>query len=228
MARGLSAEDVAGLAEQLAAGRRPRVQLSGPHFPPGATGTVVRVGEPESDGPDYLRVRVKVDNLTDELAFNPGELKLPGRGRPARRSAAKSPAKPAAPVAKAAAPVAKAAAPVHTAPAAASPARKPAGAAAPSGRRRKPASVQRVTFTVSSAGANWSLSATRGSRSLIKQAPLAPGVVSALAELIDQPGLSSAVSDINDVALTEARARAEELRAELNRLEAVLATHDRP
>jgi hypothetical protein len=53
-------------------------------------------------------------------------------------------------------------------------------------------------------------------------------VVSAVADLLSQSALSDAVSEINDAALAEARARAEQLRAELDQLEAVLALHRRP
>ena len=91
---GLTEPDIAALRQQLADGKRPRVQLSGPHFPVEAAGTVVRIGSPETDGADYLRVRVKVNGMTDELAFAPGELSLrrpagraprPGHGRPQLR-----------------------------------------------------------------------------------------------------------------------------------------------
>lgn len=88
--------------------------------------------------------------------------------------------------------------------------------------------MQKVTFTVASSGAAWALVATRGSKNVVKNVPLAPGVVDALAELLDQPALTEAIGEINDAALAEAQARAEQLRAELSQLEAVLATHHRP
>jgi hypothetical protein len=85
-----------------------------------------------------------------------------------------------------------------------------------------------VSFTVSSTGASWTLGANRGNKALARNVALPPGVVTALAELLDQPALTEAVSEINDAALAEARSRADQLRAELDRLEAVLATHRRP
>lgn len=254
---GLTEPEIAELRDQLAAGRRPRVQLSGPHFPVEATGTVVRIGSPEIDGPDYLRVRVKVNGMTDELAFEPNELRRRSGG--ARKATAKAagretltgsrPAKAAQPAkaAAAAAQPAKAAAAAQprraSSPADATqaiqpgkPAEQPAQPVRDGAqrlkpvpvRRRKPGSAPTVSFTVSSSGASWTVTATRGNKALVRNVGLPPGVVSALAELLGQPALAEAVSEINDAALAEARARAEQLRAELDQLEAVLATHRRP
>ena len=281
---GLTEQDLDELRRLLADGKRPRVRLSGPHFPVGAAGTVVRIGTPDSDGADFVRVRVKVNGMTDELAFAPGELSLrPAAGRvakagragkapakaanrPARATARTAAASPTAdrtptageatavqpavdgePVAgarseaagieptpvrrkptRAARRPAKATAATKQVPAAATQA--PAGAgepAKPAGRRRKTSTVK-VSFTISSSGASWTLSATRGNKSLVRTAALPPGVVTAVSELLDQPALAESVSEINDAALAEARARAEQLRAELDQLEAVLATHRRP
>jgi hypothetical protein len=286
---GLTEPDIAELQRQLADGKRPRVRLSGPHFPVAAAGTVVRIGTPAADGADYVRVRVKVNGMTDELAFAPSELSLPGRaakatgGRPAKtasgrpagtggrsagtggrsagtgarsagrpaaaRTASSRPAKAAgasspatgadriAQPAAAAQPEPRAAAqpeptaaaqPEPRAAAQPEPTALPAAgrkAAAPKGRK---AAAPKVSFTVSSAGPNWSLTATRGAKSLVRGAQLPPGVVGAVADLLSQPALSDAVSEINDAALAEARARADRLRAELDQLEAVLALHRRP
>ncbi|UQX89536.1 hypothetical protein M6D93_05885 [Jatrophihabitans telluris] len=78
--KGLSTEAVTELRERLEKGKRPRVQFSGPQFPDGATGTVVRVGDPTVDGSDYITVRVTVNGTADELAFAANELALPSRG----------------------------------------------------------------------------------------------------------------------------------------------------
>ncbi len=246
--RGLTADELAALAQQLAEGKRPRVQVSGPHFPVATLGTLIRVGDPAIDGTDYLRVRVKVDNLTDELAFAPAELQLPGRrGRrtatagSVRRSRSGPVAEPAAAAepprdtpAKAAAIEPAGGTPAKAAaaePAGGTPAKaaaQPAKAASAAGRRRKTGGAPRVSLTISSNGASWSLVASRGSKHLIKPAELTPGTVTALAELLGQRAVSEAVAEINDVALAEAQARADELRAELSQLEAVLAAHRSP
>jgi hypothetical protein len=272
---GLTEPDIAELQRQLADGKRPRVQLSGPHFPVATAGTVVRIGSPAVDGADYVRVRVKVNGMTDELAFAPSELSLRRRtgkaaggrpakaanGRTARAGGTRATGRPAAPrparstarstarsAVRSAAAKAAPAAPAEASPAAPQPAvsdSQPAGsdsqpaaqsahktAAQPArkaaaAKGRKPA-TPKVSFTVSSSGANWSLTATRGAKNLLRSVQLPPGVVSAVADLLSQSALSDAVSEINDAALAEARARAEQLRAELDQLEAVLALHRRP
>jgi hypothetical protein len=81
---------------------------------------------------------------------------------------------------------------------------------------------------VASSGASWAVSASRGAKGIVKNVAVQPGVVTALAELLDQPALLDAVAEINETARSEAQARAEQLRAELDRLEAVLATHRSP
>jgi hypothetical protein len=229
------------------------VRVSGPQFDGDTSATVVRIGDPALDGTDYVTVRVKVNGMLDELAFAPAELSV-GRAQPAGRRprattkapAAKAPAAKApaatAPAAKAPAPKAPAAKPTATRPApdapdqgapaeAATPARAAAaGETPPAGpsRRRKSVPVPKVSFTVASSGASWAVSASRGAKGIVKNVAVRPGVVTALAELLDQPALRDAVAEINETARSEAHARAEQLRAELDRLEAVLATHRSP
>jgi hypothetical protein len=85
-----------------------------------------------------------------------------------------------------------------------------------------------VSVTLASAGASWSVSAQRGARTVVKNAPVPPGVVSAVAELLGLPAVGEAVAAVNDAALQEAEARAAALRAELSALEAELDSHRRP
>jgi hypothetical protein len=246
---GLTDQDVQQLRDQLAGGKRPRVQLSGSQFAAAPSATVVRIGDPAVDGSDYLTVRVKVNGVLDELAFAPAELQL-GRRRPAAE-----PVAPPRPARRRAAPVAKprsqAARPAPAVPvvapmAATAPISEPAAAEPPSdpssadpssagsspasrnARRRKPTSTPTVSFTVASTGDSWTVSANRGAKGIVKHVPVQPGVVTALAELLAQPALLDAVAEINQTALSQAQARADELRAELHRLEAVLATHRSP
>lgn len=296
---GLTDEDVARLRGQLGEGRKPRVALSGPQFETGSAGTVVRIGDPAVDGADFLTVRVKVNGVTDELAFAPTELSLGGgRAKAAGTGAAGSRAAGSAaagagtagsgaaggsagtgPV-RAAGPRVTAAKPVPVAgeapltgsgatptsqagtadrgrpdapaipttpsqpstaqpaaatgrPAATSPtttAGQPTttGPTTAAGRRRKAPAAPTVSVTISSSGATWSVSASRGARTIAKNVPVTPGLVTAIAELLDQPAVSEAVAEINETALQQARQRAEELRAELSDLEAVLAAHQAP
>jgi hypothetical protein len=274
---GLTQEDVARLRQQLGEGRRPRVQLSGPQFEAGSSGAVVRIGDPDTDGADYLTVRVKVNGISDELAFAPAELSLgrtgagqasaagtasaarttPTAGSAARRpgrttarpkaAASSRPAEPAISVesgtsaesaisVEQAISVEPASSAVATQPAgprgsaaASEPAPGPLTPATPTNRRRKaPAAPATVSVTISSTGASWSLSATRGAKAIAKNVPVAPGVVTAIAELLAQTGLVEAVADINETARQQAEQRADQLRAELSSLEAVLATHQAP
>jgi hypothetical protein len=81
---------------------------------------------------------------------------------------------------------------------------------------------------LSSVEASWTVSAQRGSRSVLKNVAVNPGVVSAIAALLDQPALDDAVAAVNDTARAEAETRAEELRAELAQIQAVLDSHRRP
>lgn len=238
IAQGLSSDQLSELRGQLAEGRRPRVQLSGPQFAAGSTGTVVRIGDPDRDGADYLTVRVKVNGITDELAFAPAELSRglrggadpdqtsTGRARSAKRPAAEVQAEAQSPMPGERSRPAKRPAEVQAA--AQPPVPDPLAVATRPGRRRKAAAAPKVSFTIASAGATWSVSAVRGARSIVRNVSVPPGVVTAIAGLIEQPALAEAVAEINDTALAEAQLRADQLRAELGQLEAVLATHRTP
>jgi hypothetical protein len=211
---GLDAGQLEVLRAQLAEGRRPRVKLSGPQFAAGSGGTVTHIGDPATDGSDFIRVKVKVNGAMDELAFAPTELTSSVRGVAVAAAAEPAQQKPAGekPAREKPAP--------RAAKATAAPAR-------PAGRRRS-GPPPAVTITISSSGAAWSVSGTRGGRAVVKPTPLAPGVVTAIAKLLTQPGISEAVAEVNDTARAEAEERAAKLRAELNELEAVLATHRAP
>jgi hypothetical protein len=259
-ASGLSEEQVEQLREQVAAGRRPRVRVSGPQFAGEATGVVLAVGDPEADGTDFITVRVKAGGVTDELRFAPRELitgraersakkatkaaptqAAPAKSGPAKSGPAKSgPAKSGpAKVAPAKSGPAKSSpakvAPAKAAPAKAAPAKAAPAEAAPAkaarstpAARRRGAALPTVSLTLTSSGATWSVSARRGSRTVVKSAAVQPGVVSGVAQLLGLPAVSEAVAAVNDAALREAEARAAALRAELAAVEAELDSHRRP
>lgn len=224
---GLSADQVLQLRSAVDAGRTKRVVVTGPQFPAGTTGSVVRVGAPDIDGDDFIAVRVKVGGVVDELGFAPTELSMSGRGR-AKTSAAASPVedKPAPARRKPSAPKRK---PATDDPA---PSAAPPQAAAPpkrttrSSRRGAPATP--VTVTIASVGATWTVSAHRGQRVVLKNAAVSPGIVAAVIALLGQPQIDEAVAAVNDTARIEAETRAEQLRAELAQVEAVLNSHRRP
>jgi hypothetical protein len=249
---GLDATQLHDLGEKLRNGGRPRVQLSGPQFEPGTVGTVVRIGDPQTDGEDYVTVRARVGGVLDELAFSPAELSTPGS---AAKSAAKAAAKPAArsanrsatarrasaaatpekqtPAATTAPPPAAATPPptaVPPTPAANSVAAKSVAAKsvarAAAARRTVPAAPVKITIT--SAGVSWTVSVEKGARTLMKGSVITPGAVTAIAALLDQDAVTSAVAGVNDAARIEAEARAENLRAELAQVQAILDSHQAP
>jgi hypothetical protein len=245
---GLADEQVLQLRDDVEAGRRPRVRVSGPQFPTGTIGTVLRVGDPSTDGGDFVTVRLKVGAVTDELRFSPMELSKVGKGRaaaplaspavergrssPTTRRSEASPATPGVEASarrgagKSAVSASKRSASDNIAnrPAARAPARTKAAAGPP----RRVVPVPAVTLTIASAGSSWSVTAHRGARVVVKKAPVSPGVVAAVAALLNQPGAEDAVAAVNDTARGEAEARAEKLRAELAEVEAVLISHRRP
>lgn len=241
---GLTAEAVEELRARIAEGKRPRVRFSGPQFPDGAAGTVVRIGDPAVAGTDYITVRVTVNGVADELAFAPAELQLPGSRSTdkATRSAPEAAARPTKPKPNRRTPITPAstrtekpkpapkpeAAKAATAPPAPKPEPAKAAATPPAPRRGRKAAAPSITVSVSSSGAAWTVSASRGARSIAKGIAVPPGVVSAIAELLDQPAVTDAVAEVNESALAEAEARASLLRAELAELDAVLAAHRKP
>lgn len=252
MAPGLTDEQIAQLRNEVAAGKSPRVQISGSPF---GAGAVRKVGDPAVDGNDYVTVRVNVDGVTDDLRFAPRELSR-GKNAPAKRPARKSPAparaaaapaaqreatsatratpdpaprtRPATPRRRATSPAAPASA-VTASAAPASAARRPVEApTAPKRGGRKAASGASVTITLTSTGTSWTVSAQRGAKSVARNVTVNPGVVSAVAGLLQVSSLEEAVAAVNDTARVEAEVRAEELRAELARIQAVLDSHRRP
>jgi hypothetical protein len=255
---GLDAEAINTLQGRLADGKRPRVQLSDPSFPVGTAGTVVRIGDPASDGADYITVRVSVNGVADELAFSPLELELPGnkgKATPAKAPAPRRTATPRAATPRAATPraVTPQAAPPQTAPprtatpppTAPAPATMQASATQPTttdaakaeqpatsvrkpSARKKSTSPPKITITITSIGATWSVTALRGAKSVAKSISVSPGVVTAVATLLDRSEISAAVAEVNETALAEAESRAAQLRAELAELDAVLAAHRTP
>lgn len=89
----LTDTDVAALRAQLELGRSPRVRLRA-----GGTGTVVGVGDPAGDGPEYIRVKVTLNGTRDTLPFAPEDLAAAAGGAKASSagSCARAPASPPA------------------------------------------------------------------------------------------------------------------------------------
>jgi hypothetical protein len=91
----LTAEQIDDLRRDVEAGKRRKVFLltDSAGLPAGGTGDVTRVGQPETDGSDFIGVRIG----GDELFFAPAELGLgAGRGK-AKAAPSTAPSRPAAP-----------------------------------------------------------------------------------------------------------------------------------
>jgi hypothetical protein len=239
---GLDSAQVEQLREKLSNGGRPRVTVSGPQFPADTVGTIVRIGDPAVDGDDYVTVRTRVGGVADELAFSPSELSGTGKGAartgktgagtPTQPPIKRGPGRPRKQIADAPRPTRPEPTPMP------SPTQTPAPAPAPAPTVRSPTptSVKSrrggptppVKISITSSGATWTVSVDRGARTLVKNAAVAPGAVTAIAALIGNEGVEQAVAAVNDTARTEAEARAEQLRTELAEVQALLDSHLTP
>ena len=65
----LTDADVADLRAQLESGATPRVRLRA-----GGTGAGIDVGNPDADGPEYIKVKVTLNGTRDTLPFAPDDL----------------------------------------------------------------------------------------------------------------------------------------------------------
>lgn len=80
--RGPAPVDVDALRARLAAGGRVRVGIrASGQFPDGAVGMVRHIGDPGTDGADYVQVETSLGGVKDLLPFAPADLVAPpGRG----------------------------------------------------------------------------------------------------------------------------------------------------
>lgn len=248
---GLADDELATAVAAVAAGKRPRVALPAQQFGGATTGTIVAIGDPAVEGEEFISVRVKLDGIADTLRFGPAELTVPARALRTRAAAQKMTPTAATPMAARSVTASSATPPTTPAAATSATPRKrassrpksdpvtPGPATTPreavpratSPATRKPAgrrSLPTVTFTVSSSGTAWTLTANRGGRAVVRATPVPAGVVTAVAELLAELALRTAVDDVNGSALREAQERAEQLRRELAAVESLLESHHRP
>ncbi|GIF22248.1 hypothetical protein BJ973_002572 [Actinoplanes tereljensis] len=222
MARGLSTEELTAIRDQVAAGRKPRVQFTESAGQiAGQIGQVVSLGDAdESD--EFLVVKFG----RDELPFSPADLQVAPRGATARKAVPPPPVVPApagppepeflldkpvaAPVAE---PVRSEDGPVTT------PA--PRKAAPPRPAKTKPAPG--LTVTLAYGEGEWTVAATQGSKALAKPYVIRPAEALRMVSLIDVPGVQEAVEQILAGERAEAEKEAQRLRAELAEVEARLA-----
>ncbi|HEX5598243.1 MAG TPA: hypothetical protein VFX61_19845 [Micromonosporaceae bacterium] len=221
--RGLSDEELQGIRDTLASGRKPRVMFTEAAGQiAGQIGQVIELTDPAVSD-EWVVVRFG----GDELPFSPGDLTLAPRGA-ARRTEAKPAPMPEAPpepefmITRQPVPAARKETEMTTVdalpPAAveAKPARRPARAARP----KAPAGL---TVTLTYAEGEWLVGATQGAKALAKPYVIKPAEALKMVALIDVPGVQEAVEQILAAERAEAEQQAEKLRAELAEIENRLA-----
>ena len=197
----LTDAEVAALRSQLERGRNPRVRLRA-----GGAGTVIGVGDPAVDGPEYIRVKVTLNGTRDTLPFAPEDLVTFSGGAKASRAGSRAPSPESPP-----------AAPPASTPPSVSP---PPGPSAAVTRRRQPRNKQpraapNVVITLRTAGEEWRVDATRDGAMITEGVAVPAEVVHAVADHLHDTRLSAAVADVAAVRRAAAAVTVERLRAEL-------------
>ena len=202
----LTDTDVTELRAHLDRGATPRVRLHA-----GGTGTVVSVGDPDTDGPEYIKVKVTLNGTRDSLPFAPED--LASTSRSPKAAEAKGSRRPRCPrlLPRRPLPAGRAVLDQGQAPAAADPA-----ATYRTERRDHPAHR----------GARSGSSTPPGDGTTITEgAAVSAEVVQAVADHLHDAELSGAVADVATVRRSEAAIRVERLRAELTAAQALLTSY---
>ncbi|PMR62779.1 MULTISPECIES: hypothetical protein [Micromonospora] len=221
--QGLSDDEVRGIREALAAGRKPKVVFTAAAGQiAGQLGQVVELTDP-SVSDEFVVVRFG----RDELPFSPADVAMAPRGAGRRPAESKVEAAPAEPVAaepefvldqvpqpRREEPKVREESKVEAAEA--KPARRAVKAAKPKG----PAGL---TVTLAYAEGEWTVAAQQGAKALAKPYVVKPAEALRMVALVDVPGVHEAVEQILAAERAEAERQAEKLRAELAEIEARLA-----
>ncbi|MFC0032084.1 hypothetical protein ACFFMM_21440 [Micromonospora chaiyaphumensis] len=217
--QGLSTDEVQGIREALAAGRKPKVvftaaagQISG------QLGQVVELTDPDVSE-EFVVVRFG----RDELPFSPTDVAIAPKGA-GRRPAEPKPEPPVA--AAPAEPEFVLDAPPVPAPRREEP--RVEQQAEPKPARRavkavKPKGPAGLTVTLAYAEGEWTVAAQQGAKALAKPYVVKPAEALRMVALVDVPGVQEAVEQILAAERAEAEQQAEKLRAELAEIEARLA-----
>ncbi|MBO4141782.1 hypothetical protein J5U46_16635 [Micromonospora tulbaghiae] len=221
--QGLSTDEIQGIREALAAGRKPRVvftEAAGQMA--GQLGQVVELTDPAASE-EFVVVRFG----RDELPFSPADVAIAPKGA-GRRPAAE--AKPEPEPEQASAPpepefvldTPRVPAPRREEPKAEQPAAesKPAKRAA---KAAKPKTPPGLTVTLAYAEGEWTVAAQQGTKALARPYVVKPAEALRMVALVDVPGVQEAVEQILAAERAEAEQQAEKLRAELAEIEARLA-----
>ena len=220
--QGLSDDEVRGIREALAAGRKPKVVFTAAAGQiAGQLGQVVELTDPAVSD-EFVVVRFG----RDELPFSPADVAMAPRGagrRPAE-SKVEAPVEPVVagpefvldrvPQPRREEPRVQEESKVEAVEA--KPARRAVKAAKPKG----PAGL---TVTLAYAEGEWTVAAQQGGKVLAKPYVLKPAEALRMVALVDVPGVHEAVEQILAAERSEAERQAEKLRAELAEIEARLA-----
>ncbi|GAA4566559.1 hypothetical protein GCM10023176_16910 [Micromonospora coerulea] len=219
--QGLSTDEVQGIREALAAGRKPKVVFTAAAGQvAGQLGQVVELTDP-AVSEEFVVVRFG----RDELPFSPADVAVAPRGagrkvaEPKPEPAVEEPARPAEPefvLDTPRVPAPRGEEPKVEQQVEAKPARRPVKAAKPKG----PAGL---TVTLAYADGEWTVAAQQGAKALAKPYVVKPAEALRMVALVDVPGVQEAVEQILAAERAEAEQQAEKLRAELAEIEARLA-----
>ncbi|GLY24080.1 hypothetical protein [Micromonospora sp. NBRC 101691] len=223
--QGLSTDEVQGIREALAAGRKPKVVFTAAAGQiAGQVGQVVELTDPAVSD-EFVVVRFG----RDELPFAPADVAVAPRGAGRRVVEPKPEAEVVAEpvVAEPEFVLERAPVPeqsrgdesreeskvdvVET---------KPAKRAVKVAKPKAPAGL---TVTLQYAEGEWTVAAQQGSKSLAKPYVVKPAEALRMVALVDVPGVQEAVEQILSAERAEAEQQAEKLRAELAEIEARLA-----
>ncbi|MFC7533143.1 hypothetical protein [Actinoplanes sp. GCM10030250] len=230
-ARGLSTEELEQIREQVAAGRKPRVQFTDSAGQiSGQIGQVVTLTDPaESD--EWLVVKFG----RDELPFSPADLRVAPKGAAARKVV--PPPAPVEPEPVLSGPEFLIDKPLPPKPAAApvqrkseddsktAPSREGNDVTAPR-KAARPAKTKpgpTLTVTLAYGDGEWTVAANQGAKALARPYVIRPAEALRMVQLVDVPGVQEAVEQILTAERSEAEQQAQRLRAELAEIEARLA-----
>ncbi len=218
--QGLSTDEVQGIRESLAAGRRPKVVFTADAGQmAGQLGQVVELTDPELSE-EFVVVRFG----RDELPFSPADVAIAPRG--AGRKPAESKPEPLVEAESAPEPEFVLDTPPVPAPRREEPRMEQQAEPKPAKRAvkaAKPKSPAGLTMTLAYAEGEWTVAAQQGAKALAKPYVVKPAEALRMVALVDVPGVQEAVEQILAAERAEAEQQAEKLRAELAEIEARLA-----
>ncbi|MEH0823055.1 MULTISPECIES: hypothetical protein [unclassified Micromonospora] len=219
--QGLSTDEIQGIREALAAGRKPRVvftEAAGQMA--GQLGQVVELTDPAASE-EFVVVRFG----RDELPFSAADVAIAPKGagrRPAAEAKPETEQPPAAPEPAFVLDTPRVPAPRREEPKTEQPPAEPKPAKR-AVKAAKPKTPPGLTVTLAYAEGEWTVAAQQGTKALARPYVVKPAEALRMVALVDVPGVQEAVEQILAAERAEAEQQAEKLRAELAEIEARLA-----